>query len=85
MNEKRKNDSEGKKLYRAEKRGTIAGICIGLEDYFGIDATIIRLIFVVLAFTAGPGILAYIVLWFVLPDEQKIYPERYDIDGEYLG
>lgn len=45
----------------------IAGVCGGIADYFGIDPTLIRVIFVVLGLLAGPGLLLYLALWVVLP------------------
>ncbi len=77
--------TDQKRLYRASKRGQIAGISVGLADYFNLDVTLIRIIFVVLAFTAGPGIIAYIILWIAMEDEKKVYPERYDERGNYIG
>jgi phage shock protein C len=73
---KRKNDDQGK-LYKADARGEIAGVCIGLADFFNIDVTLIRIAFVLLALSGGPGLIAYIVLAIVMPDEQRVYPERY--------
>lgn len=84
MDEKPKNTGN-KRLYKAEKRGEVAGVSVGLADYFGIDVAIIRILFVVLALSAGPGLIAYAVLWIALPEERNIYPERYDADGAYLG
>ncbi|MBN1484706.1 MAG: PspC domain-containing protein [Chloroflexia bacterium] len=46
----------------------IAGVCAGLAEYFAIDPTLVRLIFVILALMGGPGILIYIVLWIVMPE-----------------
>jgi phage shock protein PspC (stress-responsive transcriptional regulator) len=45
----------------------IAGVCSGLAEYFTIDPILIRLAFVVLAFAGGASLLAYIVLWIVMP------------------
>lgn len=45
----------------------IAGVCAGLADYFDLDPTIIRVIWVLAFFCAGTGLLAYIILWIVLP------------------
>jgi phage shock protein C len=84
VDEKRKNDSNQGKLYKADKRGEISGVCIGLADFFNIDVTIIRLIFIVLALSGGPGIIAYIIMAIVMPDERDVYPERYD-GSTYLG
>lgn len=61
---------EGKRLTRSTTDHMIAGVCGGLADYFGIDATIVRLAFVLFeVLTAGAGgILAYIVLWIIMPE-----------------
>lgn len=58
-----------KKLFRSTSDKMIAGICGGLGQYLGIDSTIVRLIFVLLALAGGPGILAYIILWLIVPEE----------------
>ena len=55
-----------KKLYRNKKDSKIAGICSGLSDYFEIDPTIIRLIFLFGIFIGG-GIIVYIIGWFIIP------------------
>lgn len=47
----------------------IAGVCDGIAKYFGIDAMIVRLIFVALTIWIGGGIMAYIVCWIMLPEE----------------
>ena len=64
------------KLYRSRKDRMLFGVCGGLGKFFGIDSTIIRIIFVLLAFT-GFGILAYIVIAIVAPMEesQKTTPQ----------
>jgi len=49
----------------------VAGICGGLGEYFDFDPVIIRLIFVVTVLAGGAGILAYIVLWIVVPEADK--------------
>jgi phage shock protein PspC (stress-responsive transcriptional regulator) len=51
----------------------IAGVCGGLAKYFDIDPTIVRVLFVVSIFIGGGGILAYIILWIVVPEEQIIF------------
>ena len=64
------------KLYRSRKDRMLFGVCGGLGKFFGIDSTIIRIIFVLLAFT-GFGILAYIVIAVVAPleESQKTTPQ----------
>ncbi len=64
-----------KKLYRDENRKVIAGVCAGLADYFSIDVTIVRLIFVLTLIYHGGGTLAYIVLWIVMPRRNSILNE----------
>ncbi|MEL6148981.1 MAG: PspC domain-containing protein [Chloroflexota bacterium] len=83
MENKPKN-SESKRLYKAAKRGEVAGISVGMADYFNVDVALIRILFVILALSAGPGLLAYLILWVALPEEKDIYPERYD-GNTYLG
>jgi phage shock protein PspC (stress-responsive transcriptional regulator) len=59
--------SRTKKLYRDKDRGTIAGVCTGLGHYFGIDAVWIKILFLILFFGFGTGLLAYIILWIAMP------------------
>ena len=61
-------------FYRDRHRGVIGGVCAGLSDYFGIRPALLRLMFVLLALSNGPGVLAYIILWIILP--QKGTSER---------
>ena len=60
-----------KKLYRSKKDKKIAGVCGGIAKFFGIDSTIIRLIWTLAILCAGTGLLAYIVCAFVLPEEPE--------------
>lgn len=55
------------RLYRSRNSKMIGGVCTGLADYFGIDPVLIRLLFIVLLFFNGVGLLAYIILWIVVP------------------
>ena len=52
----------------------IGGVSGGLADYFNIDTTIVRVLFVVSVFIGGGGILAYIILWIVIPEEPFLTP-----------
>ena len=56
-----------KKLYRDELNKKIAGVCAGLAEYLNVDVTIVRVIFALAFFLKGGGLLAYFVLWIVLP------------------
>ena len=62
---------ETKKLYRSRSNRMIVGVCAGLAEFFGIDPTIVRLVFVLgTLFGYGAFIFIYIVLFFVVPEEQ---------------
>ncbi|WP_374951682.1 PspC domain-containing protein [Mucilaginibacter sp.] len=56
-----------KKLYRDEQRKTIGGVCAGLAEYFNVDVSVVRVVFVLCLLLKGIGFLPYIVLWIVLP------------------
>ncbi len=58
-----------KRLYKSKTNKTIAGVCVGIGEYFGIDPTIIRLIWVAFCLAGGSGILAYVIACFIIPDE----------------
>ena len=61
-----------KKLYRSNKDKKLAGVCGGLAEYLGMDASIIRVIWVLLALFAGCGLLAYIVCALVIPQDPSV-------------
>ncbi len=58
-----------KRLYRAsEKDSMVAGVCAGIAEYFEIDPTLIRLLWVFLTIASfGTGVLAYLIAWIVIP------------------
>ena len=58
-----------KRLTRAEEGRMIAGVCAGLGRYRGIDVTIVRVIFALLALFAMGGVLLYLILWLIMPME----------------
>jgi phage shock protein PspC (stress-responsive transcriptional regulator) len=61
---------ETKKLYRSRSDRMIAGVCAGLGRYLGIDPTVVRLVFVVLALLGvGSGVLLYILMMLIIPQE----------------
>jgi phage shock protein C len=60
---------EARKLYRSRSNRQLAGVCGGLAEYFNIDATLVRVLFVVFAVLGGPGLLAYILLWVIVPEK----------------
>jgi phage shock protein C len=58
-----------RKLYRSKTDRKLAGVCGGLAQYFNIDATLIRVLFVVLAVLGGSGLVLYVALWIIVPNE----------------
>ncbi len=57
-----------KQLMRSGRDKKIAGVCAGVAHYFDIDPTIVRVIWGVLAFAYGAGVVAYIILWIIAPE-----------------
>jgi phage shock protein PspC (stress-responsive transcriptional regulator) len=58
-----------KRLTRVEDGRVIAGVCAGLARYLGVDPTVVRIIFVLLALFAAGGVLIYLILWLLMPVE----------------
>ncbi|HEX8132086.1 MAG TPA: PspC domain-containing protein [Actinomycetes bacterium] len=58
-----------RKLYRSKTDRKVAGVCGGLAQYFNIDPTLIRVLFVVLAILGGSGLVLYLALWIIVPNE----------------
>ena len=56
-----------KRLTRSRDK-KIAGVAAGLAEYFDIDPTIVRILFVVVFFAGGASLLAYIIMWIVMPE-----------------
>jgi phage shock protein C len=61
--------AEVRKLYRSRTNRQVAGVCGGLAEHFNLDATLIRVLFVVLAVLGGSGILIYVAMWIIVPQE----------------
>jgi phage shock protein C len=57
-----------KKLTRSKDK-KIAGVCGGLANYFDIDPTIVRILFLIVFFAGGASLLAYLIMWIVMPEE----------------
>ncbi|MEO6819320.1 MAG: PspC domain-containing protein [Ginsengibacter sp.] len=80
---------KGKKLYRDEAHKVLGGVCSGVAAYFGIDPVIVRVLFIVFAFT-GFGILLYLLLWIFIPGsillENGVRKRFYrNPDGKIIG
>ena len=57
-----------KRLYKSSKNQMISGVCGGIAEYFNIDPSIVRLIWVILVLHGGVGIIAYIACAIILPN-----------------
>jgi phage shock protein C len=60
-----------KRLFRSRTEKMVGGVCGGLADYLDIDPTIIRIVWVVVTLMGGAGLLAYLVMWIVVPLEPE--------------
>jgi phage shock protein C len=58
-----------RKLLRPRLARKVAGVCLGFSEYFDIDVTLVRLVWLITAFMTGFGFFAYIVAWIVMPEE----------------
>jgi phage shock protein PspC (stress-responsive transcriptional regulator) len=65
-----RDSNESKVLRRTRDGRMLAGVCAGVADYFGLDVTLVRVIWAVASvITGGAGALAYLVAWIIIPDE----------------
>ncbi len=60
---------ESKRLYKSRSNRMICGVCGGVAEYLKLDPTIIRLLFALLCFLGGSGILVYIIAAIIIPEE----------------
>lgn len=54
-------------LYRSETDRYLGGVCGGIGEYFNIDSTIVRLLFIASILLGGSGVLVYLILWLIIP------------------
>jgi len=60
-----------KRLYRSGKEKILGGVCGGIAEYFNVDPTIIRIIWILIVLGYGAGIIAYIIAWIIIPKNPK--------------
>lgn len=74
---------ESRRLYRSRSDRMVSGVAGGLADYLNIDSTIVRLLFVFFALAGGPGLLVYLVMLLVVPEEPQDTPASVvEVDAE---
>ncbi|MCA6417165.1 MAG: PspC domain-containing protein [Cytophagales bacterium] len=66
------DDASIKKMYRDPEKKVLGGVASGVAAFFGVDITVIRVLFIVFAFLGGLGLLLYIILWIALPQANSI-------------
>ncbi len=57
-----------KKLQKSQTDKKLCGVCAGIAEYFNIDPTLVRLLWVLVSLAGGAGVLAYIIAAIVMPD-----------------
>ncbi len=70
-----------KKFFRNPDERVIGGVSSGIASYFGVDTTVIRVLFVVSLFLGGSGFILYLILWIITP-EAKSVTEKMEMKGE---
>jgi phage shock protein PspC (stress-responsive transcriptional regulator) len=63
---------EGRRLTRSESDRLLAGVCSGLGEHLGIDPTLVRIVFVLLAVFGGSGVVLYLALWLIVPRASRV-------------
>lgn len=66
------SESPRGRLYRDDNDKLLGGVCSGVANYLRVDPTIVRLVFALIAFGAGTGVLLYILLWIILPSKPLV-------------
>jgi phage shock protein PspC (stress-responsive transcriptional regulator) len=64
-----------KRLTRSSTNKMVGGVCGGLAEYFNVDVSLVRLLALLLVLLPGPGVLVYVVCWWIIP-EDNAYVEK---------
>ena len=84
FSERKTTTSRSKKMYRDGKDKILGGVSAGLGHYFGIDSVWVRIFWIIITLFYGTGLLAYIVLWIILP-EANTTAEELEMKGEAVN
>ena len=76
---------QGKRLYRSRSNRVIAGVAGGLGETFNVDPVIVRLVFVVLGLMNGFGVLLYLAMWLLVPNENSTAVDAREQVRESVG
>ena len=58
-----------KRLVRPRQGRKIAGVCLGFAEYFDVDVTLVRLVWLIASFMTGIGLISYPIAWIIMPEE----------------
>ena len=67
--EEREMDTGPKKLTKSATNRMICGVCAGIGDYINVDATVVRILWVIFSLAGGAGLLAYIIAAITMPEQ----------------
>ncbi|GJM40233.1 MAG: hypothetical protein DHS20C20_05150 [Ardenticatenaceae bacterium] len=73
-----------KRLVRNSHDEMVGGVCSGIANYLNIDPVIVRLVFVLLALGGGHGVLAYLILWLLMPTDGEPVAKAHAFDEEEI-
>jgi phage shock protein C len=63
-------------LVRPRLGRKVAGVCLGFAEYFDIDVSLVRVVWLITAIMTGVGFIPYLIAWIVMPDEPYLLPAR---------
>lgn len=72
------------RLYRSRTDSMVAGVCGGLGKYLKVDPILFRILFLLALIIGGSGLLVYIVLWIVVPEEKGVINESHKINDDNM-
>ena len=70
-------DKQPKRIYKIEEGKKLCGVCGGIAEYFNIDPTLIRVIWLFLVLACGTGVLLYIICALVFPEKSEVVNKQY--------
>ena len=74
-----------KRLYKSSTDKKVCGVCGGIANYFDVDPTVIRLIWVIFTLVGGSGLIAYIIAAIIMPDEKECIVVECMADGLHMS
>jgi phage shock protein PspC (stress-responsive transcriptional regulator) len=61
-----------RRLYRSKSNKVITGVCGGIAEYLNADATIIRIVVLLMTFFGGSGLILYVIAFFIMPEQTEV-------------